>query len=231
MPDRDEVGIRRFAVLGVLGLLALPRFVLLAQSISLDDALTAPAGNLAEACIYLEQMIEQHVPFAEAGTEVHTNEGTITQDNAAEYRAMFAADLEIIHKAIGMRGRIDVAGSYTATATESCERIGSTLGGLVLEAEDAAIGIAQDEYRVVLELTVPGDDDPLTVTFPGIIVESMFLVSDPMYLNYRYIGWRHDNGYLVVRPTPGIMAYWPEWANPPEEQDILDCALTLTTVN
>ena len=204
---------------------------LYAQGVTVEDVIAAPAGNVAEACIFLEQMLEQNIPFAEAGTEVHTNDGTITKDNAAEYRTMYEAYLAVTLEAIEHRGWIDVAGSYTATATESCERIGSTLGGLVLEAEDAAIGITQDEYRVVLELTVPGDDDPLSVTFPGVVVEDMFLVSDPMYQNYRYLSVRHDDGHLVVRPTPGILAYWPEWARPPEEQDILDCALTLTTVN
>jgi hypothetical protein len=193
--------------------------------------MAAPAGNVAEACIFLEQMLEQHIPFAEEIGDVHTNDGTITKDNAAEYRAMYEDYLVVTLEAIERRGWTDVAGGYSATATKTCGRVGSTFGGLVLENEASVVEITQDGFRVVVELTVPGGDGPLTVTFPGVIVENMFLVSDPMYLNYRYVGFPQDGGRLVVRPTPGILQYWPEWANPPEEQDILDCALTLMSVN
>jgi len=214
-----------------LALLAVPNLRVVGAEFTLEVAMSEHPAKLADGYLRTRNLLES-VRFVGEGGYASLELGyvTITKENAQEYEALYENYLDVYLEAIRQRGYKNVAGRYSATATDSCGAIGSTWAGLIQEGAAMDIRIAQDGFDMALILDmVTGTGKELVVESKGVIVESIFVISDPMYQTYFAVGFpMGDQTY--VRPSPDILANWPDWAGPPAKQDILDCIVKLSPI-
>lgn len=192
----------------------------------LSQARAAPAVALAQGYLFHKQMLATMLPAAEAGVTIHLPNATISKDNVSEHRRRSEQRLSIYADAIEEKGYFDVSGEYSAKTTESCGRINSTWVSLVHEGTASKIKILQDKFeaQVVIDITHQGQN--LSVENDAILVESQMFLQDSMNPDYKFSG-TIDESTILIRPMASVLRSWPQWAGPPKQTDIQNCAITL----
>ncbi|MCZ6859465.1 MAG: hypothetical protein O7I42_04150 [Alphaproteobacteria bacterium] len=163
---------------------------------------------------------------AEGGGTIQTPEGAIDRSNVQQYRERFEARLAIYRAAIEQRGYESFAGTYDASATESCSRAGSAWTGLVSEGAVRGVEIVQEGFAVLLTTRFEVDGEIQSIETQPIAVESVMTFDDPGNSDYSLVGEIED-GKIVVNPDDRVLETWPQWANPPSREDLSNCTVTL----
>ncbi len=189
-------------------------------------ALEVPAVGLSQGY----RLMESYLDFlfaAEGGGTIQTPEGPIDKSNVHEYRERFEARLAIYRAAIEQRGYESFAGTYDASATESCARAGSAWAGLVSEGVVRGVEIVQEGFAVLLTTRFEVDGEIQSIETQPIAVESVMTFDDPGNSDYSLVGEIEDDK-IVVKPDARVLDAWPQWANPPKRDDLRNCTVTLT---
>ena len=222
---RDS-GLRHFPVTLAATLLVFPFTQTAGKEPSLDQALAAPAADLIQSYLFTDMVLNGSIPMAEMGMNVNLGNEKITKRNASKKREIYAARLEVYAEAIRVRGQASVAGQYRGTASEACQRSGSSWLGIVGTADVESISISQDLAEINLAITVAVDGEPFTLDMPGGIVESSIVLMDPLNSDYYVMGAIFDDR-IEFRPDPRVLKGWPGWARPPSKQDLETCVAEL----
>ncbi len=198
---------------------------------TLDEALEAPAGDVAQAFLSTRTILKEFIPYVEMGyvDNLHVGGERITPQNVASYKAAYKKRLRIYKKAIRQRGVMSLQGTYLAEATESCARAGSTWMALVQAGDVTQVRVYQDNVEATFEVIFDQDGRSRTLQNRAAVVESSIAIADSMNSDSFSTGTLQD-GELVIRPDERVLDGWPEWAGRPEREDILACAVVLTRV-
>lgn len=188
-------------------------------------ALTAPAADLAQGYLWIKMVTEKMLPAAKMGASFHLPDATITKSNVEKYEKVYQERLSIYRDAIKQRGYKTIAGAYKGTATESCERIGSTWADLVLTGTEP-IEITQDGFEAQLIISTEYEGKKVSFPIQAIIVESSILLQEPLNSNYFFRGVIKDRE-VEFKPDASVLRTWPQWAGPPKPTDLERCAITL----
>jgi len=216
--------------------MALSSFVLLATTDiganaaepSLKDALEAPAGDIAQAYLSTNHMLENVLPYAEMGVvgTIHVGGEKITPRNASSYKKRYKKRKKIYSEAIRQRRHLSLAGTYSGIASESCARVASFWIGFIQSGEASEIRIDQDGVDAVLTITTLVEGKTRNLKSEAAVVESSIAVSDDMNSDYYSLGEAKD-GKIIIRPDVRVLLGWPDWASPPKREDILNCSVEL----
>ena len=199
---------------------------------TLEVALAAPAGDLAQAYLSTNYMLEKVLPYAEMGvvTTIHVGGEEITARNASKFKKRYEKRKKIYGEAIRQRGQISLAGAYNGKATESCERVKSYWISSIASGMVSSISIDQDGVDATLEIEIMHEGSPLTLKSDIAVVESSIAVGDEMNPDYYSLGEAAD-GKITVRPDVRVLTGWPNWASPPTREDIIECRVELTPLS
>ena len=173
--------------------------------------------------------MESYLDFlfaAEGGGTIQTPEGTIDKSNVHQYRERFEARLALYRAAIEQRGYESFAGTYDASATESCSRAGSAWAGLVSEGAVDGVEIVQEGFAIQLTTKFEVDGEIQSFDTEPVAVESVMTFDDPGNSDYSLVGEIEDSR-IVVKPDDSVLDTWPQWANPPKREDLNNCTITL----
>lgn len=195
---------------------------------SLEDALAAPAGDLAQGYLSSKYMLERVLPYAEMGVvgTIHVAGETITARNASKYKKRYKKRLNTYTKAMRQRGAISLAGNYRGEATEPCSRVGSSWIGLIVSGEALAITIVQEGAEASLNISVIHEGKTHTLSNDAAVVESSIALVDQMNSDYYFMGSMMDQK-ITIHPDLRVLSGWPDWASPPKREDILGCTVEL----
>ncbi len=195
---------------------------------SLEDALAAPAGDLAQGYLSSRYMLEKVLPYAEMGVvgTIHVAGETITARNASKYKKRYKKRLNTYIKAMRQRGAVSLAGNYRGEATEPCSRVGATWIGLIQSGEASAIEIVQDGADASLNIGVVREGKTHTLGSDAAVVESSITLVDQMNSDYYFSGSMMDQK-ITIHPDVRVLSGWPGWASPPKREDILGCIVEL----
>ena len=188
-------------------------------------ALEVPAVGLSQGY----RLMESYLDFlfaAEGGGTIQTPEGPIDKSNVHEYRERFEARLAIYRAAIEQRGYESFAGTYDASATESCSRAGSAWAGLVSEGVVRGVEIVQEGFAIQLTTRYEVDGELQSIDTQPVAVESVMTFDDPGNSDYSLVGEIEDDK-IMVKPDDRVLDAWPQWANPPKRDDLRNCTVTL----
>ena len=189
-------------------------------------ALEVPAVGLSQGY----RLMESYLDFlfaAEGDGTIQMPEGPIDKSNVHEYRERFEARLAIYRAAIEQRGYESFAGTYDASATESCSRAGSAWAGLVSEGVVRGLEIVQEGFAIQLTTRYEVDGELQSIDTQPVAVESVMTFDDPGNSDYSLVGEIEDDK-IVVKPDDRVLDAWPQWANPPKRDDLRNCTVTLT---
>ncbi len=216
-------------LLTAIALVATPNLDANAAEPTLKEALAAPAGDLAQSYLSTNYMLENVLPYAEMGVvdTIHVGGEEITARNASKYKKRYKKRKKIYSEAIRQRGQTSLAGTYSGEATESCVRTKSYWISLIESGMASAITIDQDGVDATLIISVTHEGRTQTVKSGAAVVESSIAVSDEMNSDYYSVGEASD-GKISIRPDVRVLMGWPDWASPPEREDILECSVELT---
>lgn len=229
---RTNVVRKSFHRFTVIALISMSVFGANAAEPSLKDAMQAPAGDLAQAYLTTNYVLERVLPYAEMGVvdTMHIGGDKITSRNASSYKKRYKKRKKIYAEAISKRGQEPLAGTYKGIATESCARVASSWIGLIQSGEASEIKIEQDGANAMLEISVLREGKTRSLKSEAAVVESSIAVSDKMNSDYYSLGEAKD-GKVVIRPDVRVLPGWPAWASPPTRQDILNCSVELIPVD
>lgn len=211
-------------------LLSVPYSPARSEGVSLDDALAAPAIDLAQAYSFTRSVLEDMLPMAEMGVTVHLGDTEISEDNAAEMRVVYERRLEVYEEAIRARGYQPIAGRYEATATESCARASSTPAMIIQEGVFESIEIVQEGAQISMVIGTTYDGESFDIECAGFTVEQAVVINDPMNGDYIIRGTVAD-GDISLHPDSRVLDTWPAWAGPPAREDIENCVVKLTRIS
>ena len=199
---------------------------------SLEDALAAPAGDLAQAYLSTDYMLETVLPYAEMGfvDTIHVGGDKITARNASSYKKRYKKRKKTYLKAIRQRGQASLAGTYLGSATESCARVKSYWIGVIESGDASEIRIEQDGMDATLVLKVTHEGKSHSLKSEAAIVESSIAVADEMNSDYYSLGEAKGDG-IVIRPDIRVLEGWPDWSGPPTRDDILGCSVELIPID
>lgn len=195
-----------------------------------QKAQTAPAKDLAEAYLFVRNIVKFYIPIAEKGVRVRMPGESITLDknNAASYRKKYERRLLIYEDSMVKRGAKNIAGKYRGKATQSCRRSQSMWDFLEHSEHRKGIVIIQKGNHAKIEFMVVREGRTIHMNSPAVVVESTVVAIDPMNSSYFYYGKMTDQG-IVFKPDPKVLKSWPKWANPPSLNDIQNCSITFET--
>jgi len=194
---------------------------------SLDQALAASAGDLAQGYLWVKFINEFALPAAEKGITIQLgSDETIDSKNINEYRLKYQERLSAYRQAIQQRGYQTIAGTYGGTMTQSCARTQSAWVDLLREGRNAGIEITQNSYDLKVVVSGKYRGKKLVLSNPGAIVESGIAFQDEMNTEYFFRATVQDRR-IEIRPSPAVLRLWPQWANPPLAKDLEDCVITL----
>ncbi len=211
-----------------LTLLAVNGVCAYSEEPSLEDAMGAPAGDLAQGYLSSKYMLEKVLPYAEMGVvgTIHVAGETITARNASKYKKQYKKRLNTYTKAMRQRGSISLAGNYRGEATEPCSRVGSSWIGFIQSGEASAIEIIQDGADASLNISVAHEGKTHTLRNDAAVVEGSIALVDQMNSDYYFLG-SMMNQKITIHPDVRVLSGWPDWASPPKQEDILGCAVEL----
>lgn len=190
-----------------------------------NEALAAPAADLAQSYLWVKMVTENMLPAAKGGATIHLSDGTITKSNVEKYEKIYRERLSIYRDAIKQRGYTTIAEAYKGTATESCARVRS-MWGLVLKGNAESIRITQDGFEAKITITLKHEGEKADLDMPGIIVESSIVLQEPLNSSYFFRGVIKDKE-IELKPDVSVLRTWPQWAGPPKRKDLKRCTITL----
>jgi hypothetical protein len=198
---------------------------------TLDEALEAPAADVAQAYLSTRTVLKEFIPYVEMGVvqNLHVGGERITAKNVSSYRAAYKKRLRIYKKAIQRRGVMSLQGTYLAEATESCARAGSTWMAMVQNGDVTQVRVNQDNIEATFEVIYEHKGESRTLQNRAAVVESSIAIADSMNSDSFSIGELRD-GELVIQPDVRVLDSWPEWAGRPERDDIIACAVFLSRI-
>jgi hypothetical protein len=215
--------------LAAVALAVTPNNDLNAADPTVQEALEAPAPDLAQSYLYTNYMLERVLPYAESGVvgTIHVGGEEITARNASKYKRRYKKRKKIYGEAIRQRGQTSLAGTYSGEATESCERVKSHWISAIASGMASSISINQDGVDATLEIVVMREGESLTLNSKAAVVESSIAVGDQVNPDYYSLGEATD-GKVTIRPDVRVLTGWPDWAAPPKREDIIECSVELT---
>ena len=83
----------------------------------------------------------------------------------------------------------------------------------------------QEGFSIQLRTRYEVDGEIQSIETQPIAVESVMTFDDPGNSDYSLVG-EIEEGKIVVRPDESVLETWPQWANPPEREDLSNCTLT-----
>ena len=192
-----------------------------------ESALAAPAGDLAQAYLWTEYMLETVLPYAEKGRveTLHIGSETITRKDFARHKRLYKKRNRIYREGMVERGQAFLAGTYSAEATESCARVGSFWMSLVHAGLVSAVRIDQQgaDATLTVDITRMGSH-----SIEAAVVESSIAIAEEI-AEYYSVG-ESKGVKITVQPDIRVLGRWHEWAYPPTRDDILDCRVELIPV-
>ena len=198
--------------------------------VTLQQALNAPPRELAFGYLTIHSALSM-VEIARQGATIHTQDGTIDASNAETYGAVYAKRLTTYATAIDYRGYQQVAGLYSARATDACKAAGSLLVGLILEGMAREITITQDRFKVKLTQNFSVENRNADIVHNGVVVETVLVVSDATAPDFTLLGnLRHGEIELwpwVAYIQATYSGYPPNFPPRPNWEALSECALIL----
>lgn len=113
---------------------------------TMNQALAAPAIDLAQGYLWVKSVTQYMLPAAERGVNIQIGSEAINKNNVEEYRRRYRERLSTYREAIKQRGYKIISGAYRGKATEACARIQSAWVGLLREGSASGIEITQDGF-------------------------------------------------------------------------------------
>ena len=197
---------------------------------TLNQALAAPASDLAQGYLSVK-LITQHVfPAAEKGVTIQLGNETINKSNVEQYQRRYQERLSIYREAIEQRGYSIIAGTYRGKTTEACARIHSAWVGLISEGRANGIEIVQDDFDAQVIVSTEHEGKKLSIRNMAAIAESSIALQDAMNSDYFFLG-RIKNKQIEIKPDASVLRSWPRWAGPPSKKDIENCIITLEAIS
>lgn len=197
-----------------------------AAEVTLEDALAAPASDLARAYIAASQMLNNILPAAEQGVTIHSPEGTITKENAASFRTRFENRLAIYKDAIQQRGNFTLAASYRlVSVSKSCSKSRSDWASLVAGKEFIDLQISQAGFEGDMNSRFNIEGSVKSFAMPIVVVETAIYFVDFLNSDYGWSGSVSEAG-MEVWPLPDVVDSWPKWASPPKKKDLKNCVIS-----
>jgi hypothetical protein len=194
---------------------------------SLNQALTAPASDLAQGYLWVKFVTQYALPTVETGGNIQLGSEAINKSNVSEYQRKYQERYLIYRKAIKQRGYRTISGTYSGTTTEACARVRSTWVSLIREGSAKSIEIQQDGFDAQLIISAEYKGKKLDIRNKAAVVESGIALQDAMNSDYFFRG-TIKNDTIEIQPDVSVLQSWPKWANPPSQQDLETCIVTLT---
>ena len=199
-----------------------------AQEPTLQDALEATAGDLAQGYLWTKIMLD-FLPVTDTGMTIQLPDEAITESNADEYRAGYEKRLSLYRQAIEQRGYQNISGIYQSKTTRSCAKIKSLWVSAIHETSDSIIEIKQDDMSADFVIKGTSNNQEFSLDNPAAIAESSIAILDAMNSEYYFRGEVQDQG-IVIKPTLSVLNTWPSWAGPPSRRDLKNCEITLKPI-
>ncbi|MFZ1988534.1 MAG: hypothetical protein WAW96_02070, partial [Alphaproteobacteria bacterium] len=143
----------------------------------LERALKAPPSELAAGYLAVEAYLLA-VKLARVGVTSETPKGEINASNAEMYSSRYSKRLAIYAAAIRKRGFRNIAGIYSARASESCKEVPAMLAALGEDGTANTITITQDQFKADLKQNITSKDKSTIIDQNGIVVETTLVVAD-----------------------------------------------------
>jgi hypothetical protein len=185
-----------------------------------NQALAAPAIDLAQGYLSSKMITEYILPAAKSGINIQMGGETINKSNVGEYQLKYQSRLLTYRKAIKQRGYKTISGKYRASTTESCARVRSSWVGL------NDIKIIQDGFDAQVIASTIHEGTKVSLKNQAAIVESSIVLQDAMNTDYFFRGVIKDKR-IEIKPDVSVLRSWPKWAGPPSKKDLENCTITL----
>jgi hypothetical protein len=197
---------------------------------TLTQALTVPASDLAQGYLFVKFITKYVLPLAEMGGNIQLGGEEITKSNFRQYQQRYQERLSIYSEAIRQRGYSVIAGKYKGKVTESCGRAGSLWVSLISEGQPVSIEIKQDGFDAEVIVSSEIDGKEFSLKNAAAIAGSGIAIQDSMNSGYYFQG-EIKNRQIVIKPNASVLRSWPQWAGPPDQNDIDNCVITLEAIS
>lgn len=199
----------------------------------LEQAMVAPAKNLAAAYVSVQSILDIYLPMVDAGATLILADGVVDASNLSWARQDYASRKRAYELAIERRGSAAVGGTYRVGMSDGCTASGSLFAAAVEADAFTAVNVFQKGATVALHFGInprltaapAGADRNLEVV--GAVVESSIVLVDPVFQDYTFEGYLAGD-MLVLRPdADAVLARWPVWSAAPVRQSLDSCSIVL----
>lgn len=185
----------------------------------------AEAIELAGKYLSAKVVLDVAIPFAEMGANVHLGDQTITEKNVRQFKRDYKQQLKTYRQEIRRRGYPKIAGTYTSETTESCARIHSSMAELAGD-NVTRIEITQEGFEAEIHLVFTEGGEEFSLGNPAVVVDQGIAMVDELNTDYYFWGVVDDES-ITLSPNVSVLDGWPQWAGPPQREDLEECTITL----
>lgn len=196
----------------------------------MNQALAAPAIDLAQSYLSVRFVTQYVLPAAEKGVNIQIGNEAINKSNVEEYQRRYQEQLSTYREAIKQRGYKTISGAYRGKATEACTRIQSAWVGLIREGRASGIEITQNGFDAQVIVSIEHEGKKLSLRNQAAIAESSIALQDEMNSDYFFRGTIKHNE-IEIKPDVSVLRSWPKWAGPPSQKDLENCTITLEALS
>jgi hypothetical protein len=198
-----------------------------------EQAMRAPAKNLASAYVSVQSILDVYLPMVDAGATLILADGVVDASNLSWTRQDYASRKRAYERAIERRGSAAVGGTYRVGMSDGCKASGSLFAAALEANAFTAVNISQKGATVTLRFRInsrltgaPAGADRNLEVF-GAVVESSVVLVDPVFHDYTFEGYLAGD-MLVLRPdADAVLARWPVWSAAPVRQSLDSCSIVL----